>query len=83
MTTYSRNKEKNGLEITFEGIPEESTRDKLKANGFRWHDVGVKRYQTDCFALRAPAILHLSIIVSVIFPFVKSEHFFTEKVMPD
>lgn len=43
MPTYSRNKEKNRLEITFEGIPEESTRDKLKANGFRWHDVGVKR----------------------------------------
>ena len=37
MPTFNRNTEKNGLEISFEGIPDESVRTELKNNGFRWH----------------------------------------------
>lgn len=37
MLTSNRNTEKNGLEISFEGIPDESVRTELKNNGFRWH----------------------------------------------
>ena len=37
MPTFNRNTEKNGLEISFEGIPDESVRAELKNNGFRWH----------------------------------------------
>ena len=32
MPTFNRNKEKNGLEISFEGIPDESVRTELKNN---------------------------------------------------
>lgn len=37
MPAFNRNTEKNGLEISFEGIPDESVRTELKNNGFRWH----------------------------------------------
>lgn len=37
MPTFNRNKDKNGLEISFEGIPSDSIRTELKENGFRWH----------------------------------------------
>lgn len=37
MPSYNRNIEKNGLEISFEGIPDDSVRSELKENGFRWH----------------------------------------------
>lgn len=37
MPTFNRNTEKNGLEISFEGIPDEFVRTELKENGFRWH----------------------------------------------
>lgn len=37
MPTFNRNTDKNGLEISFEGIPDESVRTELKNNGFRWH----------------------------------------------
>lgn len=34
--TYTLNKELNGIEITFTGIPSEEIRNELKAQGFRW-----------------------------------------------
>lgn len=37
MNTYRINEELNGIEIMFEEIPMNSTREALKANGFRWH----------------------------------------------
>ena len=37
MTTYTLNKEFNGIEITFDSKPAAEIRDTLKANGFRWH----------------------------------------------
>lgn len=37
MPTFNRNTEKNGLEISFEGIPSDSVRTELKEKGFRWH----------------------------------------------
>lgn len=36
ITTITRNTEKNGIEIYFSSIPDESTREALKACGFRW-----------------------------------------------
>lgn len=36
MATITMNKEKNGIEIRFEGKPEREILDILKANGFRW-----------------------------------------------
>ena len=35
--TLKENKEQNGIELYFDGIPEESTRSYLKTNGFRWN----------------------------------------------
>ena len=37
MPKYNRNQDKNGLEISFEGIPSDDIRTELKALGFRWH----------------------------------------------
>lgn len=37
MTTYTTNKEHNGIEIRFDNKPAEEIRAKLKENGFRWH----------------------------------------------
>lgn len=39
MTTYSINKEHNGIEIKFDNKPNQDTLTNLKANGFRWHRV--------------------------------------------
>ena len=39
MTTYSINKEHNGIEIKFDNKPNQETLTNLKANGFRWHRV--------------------------------------------
>lgn len=39
MTTYSINKEHNGIEIKFDSKPNHDTLTNLKANGFRWHRV--------------------------------------------
>ena len=37
MPTFEKNLEKNGIEISFDSIPEEEVRSELKRNGFRWH----------------------------------------------
>lgn len=37
MCTMAINNEFNGIELTFEGKPEESIREAMKAAGFRWH----------------------------------------------
>lgn len=37
MTTYTLNKEHNGIEITFDNKPAAEIRNTLKENGFRWH----------------------------------------------
>lgn len=39
MPKYERNTEKNGLEVSFEGIPDDAIRTELKESGFRWHRV--------------------------------------------
>lgn len=39
MPKYMRNTETNGLQISFERIPDESIRTELKKNGFRWNAV--------------------------------------------
>lgn len=39
MSKFNRNTLKNGLEIWFERIPDESVRTELKVNGFKWHSV--------------------------------------------
>lgn len=36
--TYTRNEEKNGIEIKFESCPDKETREQLKAAGYRWHN---------------------------------------------
>lgn len=36
-TTYRLNSEHNGIEIIFDGKPEDVVREQLKNNGFRWH----------------------------------------------
>lgn len=36
---YTINEEKNGIEISFDSMPSKDTRDQMKANGFRWHNV--------------------------------------------
>lgn len=40
MTSYKINTEKNGLEITFPEMPNKTTRETLKANGWRWSRFG-------------------------------------------
>ena len=37
MPTFEKNLEKNGIEISFDSIPDEEVRSELKINGFRWH----------------------------------------------
>lgn len=37
MPTFEKNLEKNGIEISFDNIPDEEVRSELKRNGFRWH----------------------------------------------
>lgn len=37
MPTFEKNLEKNGIEISFDSIPDEEVRSELKRNGFRWH----------------------------------------------
>ena len=37
--TYTLNAELNGIEITFDGKPESSILESLKAIGYRWHKV--------------------------------------------
>ena len=39
MAQININKELNGIEIIFEGKPDATTLDALKANGYRWHRV--------------------------------------------
>ena len=39
MTTYTLNKEHNGIEIYFDGKPSEAIRDSLKSLKYRWHSV--------------------------------------------
>lgn len=39
MTTYTLNAEHNGIEISFDSIPSKETRETLKADGFRWHNM--------------------------------------------
>lgn len=43
------NKECNGIELSFTNVPEQETREALKTNGFRWHNVKKVWYakQTD------------------------------------
>ena len=36
MSYYIKNEEKNGLEIYFDGKPDENVRNILKSEGFRW-----------------------------------------------
>lgn len=36
-TTITRNEQYNSFEIAFDGIPDNATRETLKANGYRWH----------------------------------------------
>lgn len=37
MPAFEKNLEKNGIEISFDSIPDEEVRSELKRNGFRWH----------------------------------------------
>lgn len=39
MVNVKLNSELNGIEIAFDSVPTESTRNGLKSNGFRWHKV--------------------------------------------
>ena len=37
MPAFEKNLEKNGIEISFDSMPDEEVRSELKRNGFRWH----------------------------------------------
>lgn len=39
MNTYAINTERNGIEITFDGVPSVAIREQLKSAAFRWHRV--------------------------------------------
>ena len=56
MTTYTINEELNGIEITFDGKPDEATRTALKTAGYRWHRVKKLWYAKDTADRRTLAI---------------------------